>query len=56
MSFRVRWTDEQGRRIVSVCQYSESAAATRVRLLEESGAVDIEVFAVNPMTGAPLAT
>ncbi|MGW0876704.1 hypothetical protein ACWD3Z_40450 [Streptomyces sp. NPDC002740] len=53
-SYKVRWTDDEGRRITSVCSYSERAAQTRVRLLEESKASDIETFEVHPMTGVPL--
>ncbi|MFF4706960.1 hypothetical protein ACKI1K_14795 [Streptomyces scabiei] len=53
-SYKVRWTDDEGRRITSVCSYSERAAQTRVRLLEEAKASDIETFEVHPMTGVPL--
>ncbi|MET8164720.1 hypothetical protein ABZT34_10745 [Streptomyces sp. NPDC005329] len=54
-SYKVRWTDDEGRHITSVCSYSERAAQTRVRLLEEAGASDIETFEVHPMTGEPFA-
>jgi hypothetical protein len=53
-SYKVRWTDDEGRHITSVCTYSERAAQTRVRLLEEAKALDIETFEVHPMTGVPL--
>ncbi|MDX3206031.1 hypothetical protein [Streptomyces scabiei] len=53
-SYKVRWTDDEGRRITSACSYSERAAQTRVRLLEEAKASAIETFEVHPMTGVPL--
>lgn len=52
-SYKVRWTDDEGRHITSVCSYSERAAQARVRLLEEAAASDIETFEVDPFTGEP---
>lgn len=48
-SFKVSWTFE-GQEVTSACSYSETAAYARVRLLEEAGASDIEVFEVDPWT------
>jgi hypothetical protein len=53
-SYKVRWTDDTGREVTSVCSYDVGAVQTRVRLLEEAEASNIEVFEVHPMTGEPL--
>ncbi|MGA5182931.1 hypothetical protein [Streptomyces pseudogriseolus] len=52
-NFRIRWT-EDGRPRESAVSYSERVAEREVAAKRDNGAVDVEMFEVDPMTGEEL--